>query len=79
MNKDRPRKSRRRENAVPLYPTSIWLSEDLRDDLRKEAAARDRSMSWMIKEILKQWQAFAVRKRQAPRMPRIKSHPTQAE
>lgn len=49
---------------VPVHPTSIWLPEDLRDDLQAEADDKRRSRSWLIVEILRQWQSFWTKQKQ---------------
>ena len=44
--------------VVPIHPTSVWLPEDLRQDLQEEADKLRRSRSWVIIEVLRQWQSF---------------------
>ncbi len=58
-------KTRVRAKAqVPVHPTSVWLPEDLRADLQAEADDKRRSRSWVIVEILRQWQAFFRKQKQ---------------
>lgn len=47
------------------YPVSFRLPADLRDDLEREAKATNRSRSYVIVEVLRQWQAWWKKEREA--------------
>ena len=57
------------KSNVPPYATSLWLPLDLRDDLQAEAKKQQRSRSWVMLSILKQWQAWMKAKKNSPKMP----------
>lgn len=52
----RPRKTRA---ARPDWPTSIRLPIDLKRDLKAESDKRQWPMTFLMIEILRQWQAFS--------------------
>lgn len=54
---------RRAKKREPDYPTSIRLKLRIRDLLRADADEQQRSVSWLIAEILEQWYAFRVKQK----------------
>lgn len=57
----RPRKTRAQR---PDWPTSIRLPLDIKRDLKEEADRRQWPMTFLMIEILRQWQAFNKKQKQ---------------
>ena len=56
-----------RSAAADQFPTSVRLPKELKSLLQKEAVDKQRSVNWVIVEILQQWRAFMTKKKKAPK------------
>ena len=56
---------RQRIDPETDFPVSFRLPADLRADLDKEAQVQKRSRSYVIVEVLRQWQAWWKKEREA--------------
>jgi len=66
-----PKLPRKTKAALPDWPTSIRLPDDLKKDLYAEAVEQERHLSWVIISILRQWQAFNKTQKKHKNTPKI--------
>lgn len=53
----------KRQDTEREYPTSVRIPERILKFLKQEAAENQRSMSWVINDVLKQWYAFRTKQK----------------
>lgn len=58
----------RRRKANPLKVTSFRLPDDVHVFLRQQAASQDRTMTWILVEILKQYMNYLSEQAKQPKV-----------